>query len=31
MQDAPPGGAPQDISLTIPELYRIDAVPGDVK
>ena len=31
MQDAPSGGAPQDISLTIPELYRIDAVPGDVK
>ena len=31
MQGAPSGGVPQDISLTIPELYRIDAVPGDVK
>lgn len=31
MQDAPSGEASQAISLTIPELYRIDAVPGNVK
>lgn len=31
MQDVPSGGNPQAISLTIPELYRIDAVPRDMK